>query len=78
MAEDKFCSFAFASRLALYVELTHSLVYSAKEKVKRPARKLIPVTEVCLTATNSSKFLGRYLRESVREESFLFFIILHF
>lgn len=32
MTEDKFCSFAFASRLALYMKLTHSLVYSVKDE----------------------------------------------
>lgn len=63
MAEDKFC-FAFASRLTLYMELTHSLVYSVKEKVKRPTRKLPTAIQVWPTAASQQQFLGKIFKRA--------------
>lgn len=64
MAEDKFCTFAFASRLTLYMELTHSLVYSVKEKVKRPTRKLPPPIQVWPTATSQQQILRKLFKRA--------------
>lgn len=53
MAEDKFCSFAFANRLVLYIELIHSSVYSVKEKVKEESCQEVNTYRVGLANSNS-------------------------
>jgi len=73
MAEDKFWSFALASRLTLYMELTHRSVYSVKEKVKRPVRKLMPAIKFWPTATSQQQIL-RKIFEKVCQRRILPFL----
>lgn len=68
MAEDKSSHFAFANRLALCMKL----VYSAEEKMKRPARNLTPAIQVWPTATSQQQILKKIFKRAHQNKIPLF------